>query len=255
MRKNKVKQMLKEGKNVVGTFVITPSRAVIEIFAAAGYDFVVIDAEHFMKNPETIEQMVTACEAVGITPFVRVQENVDLISRALDCGAMGIIAPHINTAEEAKEVVDTAKYLPMGNRGVCNPRAVTYGVNGVESMQNYYKEANEETMIIIQIETKTAVENMEEIAKVEGIDSFFIGPMDLSNTLGIVGEFDHPKLKEYTDRALKIGQDNNIPMSIMAFEGDSTNEFLEQGFQMIALGCDTIFLMQTAVEEMEKVKR
>ena len=82
-----------------------------------------------------------------------------IICRALDCGAQGIIAPHINTKEEAEKVVETAKYTPMGKRSVCNPRSVSYGVNGVESMQNYYKEVNKETMIICQIETKTTVEN------------------------------------------------------------------------------------------------
>lgn len=254
MKKNKIKQMVKEGKNVIGCFSVTNSQANIEVLAAAGYDFVVIDTEHFMMNPETIEHMVTACESAGIASLVRVQENVDLICRALDCGADGIIVPHVNTREEAELIVETAKYLPQGKRGVCNPRAVLYGVNGIESMQEYYKEANEETMVICQIETKTGVENMEEIVKVEGIDSLFVGPMDLSNTLGIVGQFDHPELKKYIDKALQIGKENNMPMSIMTFNGESTNEFLEKGFQIIAMGCDAIFLMQTATDEMKKVR-
>ncbi|MFW6421591.1 MAG: HpcH/HpaI aldolase family protein [Candidatus Bipolaricaulota bacterium] len=253
MRQNKVKRKLRDDQQVIGSFVVSDSRANIEVLAAAGYEFVVIDTEHFMKNPETIEHMVTTCEAVGITPFVRVQEDPSLISRALDCGAMGIIAPHVDTPEEARRVVDEAKYLPTGKRGACNPRAVTYGVNGIQSMVDFYRESNEETMVICQIETKTAVDNVEEIIQVEGIDSLFVGPVDLSNALGITGQFDHPKLKEQIDIVLETGLKNDMPVSTIAFDSQSANEFIEQGFQLIALAADSILLMRSAAEELSQV--
>lgn len=255
MRTNKVKQLLKEGKPAIGTFVVSASRAVVEVLAAAGYDFIIIDAEHFMINQETIEQMITSAEAAGITAFVRVQENVNLVARALDCGAMGIVAPMIETREQAQLLVETAKYRPIGKKGVCNPRGATYGVKGIDDMVNFFKKSNEETMIIAQIETKTAVENVEEIAKVKGIDALFVGPVDLSQSLGITGQFDHPLLNEYIDRALAGGKKHNMPMTMLSFDGEGSNKWLDKGFKMIVMGCDMMFLMGSAAQELGKVKR
>jgi 4-hydroxy-2-oxoheptanedioate aldolase len=255
MRKNKAKELLKEGKPAIGTFVVSGSRAALEVIAAAGFDFVVIDAEHFMINPETIEQMVTAAEAAGITAFVRVQENVNLVARALDCGAMGVVAPMIETREQAELLVQTAKYLPVGRKGVCNPRAISYGAKGIDTMVKFYKDYNDEIMLIAQIETKKAVDNITEIVKVKGIDSLFIGPFDLSQTLGVVGQFDNPLLNEHIDKALEVGKKNNMPMTILSFDGDSTNKWLDKGFKGIVMACDMMFLMGAATQELAKVKR
>ena len=165
LRKNKVKEILKEGKKAVGTFCVSNSRAVIETLAASGLDYVLIDTEHFMTNPETIEQMITAAEAAGVTPFVRVQENIDLIDRCVSAGARGVMVPMINTKEQAQEAVNAIKYAPIGKRGVCNPRAVTYGAKGLEDMLNFYKSENDEVMCILQMETEEAYKNLSEIIK------------------------------------------------------------------------------------------
>ncbi|MCD6574467.1 4-hydroxy-2-oxovalerate aldolase [Candidatus Aerophobetes bacterium] len=255
MRRNKVKQMLKAGKPVVGTFMVSRSVAALEVLAVAGFDFVIIDAEHFMKNPETIEHLIIASEAAGITPFVRVQENVYLIDRVLSAGARGVMVPMVNTREMAQAVVDVARYSPIGKRGVCNPRAVSYGVKGLEDMKAYYREENEDIMILAQIETAEGVKNFPEIVKVKGIDTFFIGPMDLSHSLGITGEFDNPLLKEHIDKVFELGKKANIPIGIMAFNAEETNEYIKKGFDLIAMGCDMMFLAQSAMEEMAKIKR
>lgn len=255
MRKNRVKEMLKMGKPVVGTFMVSRSVAVLEVLAVAGFDFVIIDAEHFMKNPETIEHLIIASEAAGITPFVRVQENVHLIDRALSTGARGVMAPMVNTKEIAQAAVDTAKYAPIGKRGVCNPRAVSYGAKGLEDMVAYFKEENNNIMILAQIETAEAVKNFPEILKVKGIDTCFIGPVDLSHSLGITGEFDNPLQKEYIEKALELGKKANMPMSIMSFNAQETNEYISKGFSLFAMGCDMMYLAQSATEEMAKVNR
>jgi 4-hydroxy-2-oxoheptanedioate aldolase len=255
MRRNRVKELLKEGKPVIGTFLVSNSRAAVEVLAAAGLDFVVIDAEHFMLNPETIEQLVTAAQLAGITPFVRVQENVNLVARALDCGAMGIVAPMIETKEQAELLVQTAKYLPVGRKGVCNPRAVTYGVNGMDSMVKFYKEYNDEIILMAQIETKKSVDNIDEIAQVKGLDALMVGPMDLSQTLGIVGQFDSPVLNKNIDKALAGAKKYNMPMAILSFDGESSNKWLDKGFNIIVMGADVFFLMNSASAEMGKIKR
>jgi 2-keto-3-deoxy-L-rhamnonate aldolase RhmA len=255
MRRNRVKELLKEGKPAIGTFLVSNSRAVLEVLAAAGLDFVIIDAEHFMLNPETIEQLVTAAEAAGITPFVRVQENVNLVARALDCGAMGIVAPMIETREQAELLVETAKYLPVGRKGVCNPRAIAYGVKGIDTMVKFYKEYNDEIIVMAQIETKKSVDNAEEIARVKGIDALMVGPMDMSQSLGIVGQFDSPVLNENIDKALATGKKYKMPMAILSFDGESSNKWLDKGFNMIVLGADVFFLMNNVVSELSKIKQ
>ena len=255
VRKNKVKQMISEGKPVVGTFMVSASRAVVEVLAVAGFDFVVIDAEHFLINPETIEQLITAAEAAGITPFVRVQENVNLIDRALSAGARGLVVPMVNTKEIAQAAIDAAKYAPIGKRGVCNPRAVTYGAKGFEDMKAYYKEENDNIMIIAQIETVEAVENFPEILTVKGIDSCFIGPVDLSHSLGITLELDSPLLKEYVDKAFELGKKAGMPMSILSISAQETNEYIKRGLLLIVMLGDTMFLAQAAMGELAKIKR
>ena len=254
-RKNKVKEMLKEGKKVVGTFCLSNSRASVEVIAACGMDYVLIDTEHFMTNPETIEQMITAAESAGIVPFVRVQENVNLIDRCVSAGARGVMVPMVNTKEEAQAAVDTIKYAPIGKRGVCNPRAITYGAKGLESMINFYKEENDNILLICQIETAQAVENLPEIIKVKGIDTLFVGRMDLSHSMGLTGQFDHPEVIKKVDQALKMGKDAGIPMSVITFNGEDTNKFFAQGFDLVTMACDLMFLSGAVSAEMAKIKR
>jgi len=255
MRKNKVREMLKKGKPVVGTFMVSASRAVLEVLAVCGFDFVLIDTEHFMVNPETIEQLITAAESAGVTPFVRVQENVNLIDRALSAGARGIMVPMCNTKEIAQAAVDVAKYAPLGKRGVCNPRAVSYGAKGLEDMQAYYREENDNVLLIAQIETAQAVDNLPEILKVKGIDSYFIGPVDLSHSLGKTAQFDAPLVQKYIDKAFQLGKGAKIPMSTISFNAEQSNEFFKKGYSMLTMAWDMMFLAEAARGELAKIKR
>ena len=141
----------------------------------AGFDFVVIDAEHSMKNPETIEHLIITAEAAGITPFVRIQENINLIERTFSVGARGIMVPMCNTKEYAQAVVDAGKYAPIGKRGVCNTRVASYGMKGLADMSRHFKTENDNILIMAQIETKEAVANIQEIMAVNGIDMVFLG--------------------------------------------------------------------------------
>jgi 4-hydroxy-2-oxoheptanedioate aldolase len=255
MRKNKVKKMLKAGKKVVGTFLASNSISNLEVLAMAGFDFVVIDAEHSMKNPETIEHLIITSEAAGITPFVRIQENIDLIERTLSVGARGIMVPMCSSKEYAQLVVDTAKYAPIGKRGVCNTRAANYGMKGLEDMSLQFKSENDNILIIAQIETKEAVDNLQEIMSVKGIDMIFVGPLDLSNSLGISCQFDHPELEKQIQGILRQAKKVNIPIGNLAFDGEEANRCFRQGFDFISMSCDTLFLADGAVRQLIKVKR
>ena len=190
MKKNNLKEVLKEGKNGFGTFLKFTDPAVVEIMGFAGFDFVIIDQEHGPISLQSAQNMLRAAESANITPVIRVTDNAEtLILRALDIGAQGIEIPQINTKSDALRAVKAVKYSPQGQRGLCRyVRAADYS-----SMDRYkyFKYASQETMIIAHIEGVEGINNLEEILSVAGIDVIFIGPYDLSQSLGIPGQINH----------------------------------------------------------------
>jgi len=252
---NRARKLLAEGKPAIGTFLVSRCQANLEVVAAAGYDFVVVDAEHFMVNPETIEHLVTAGEAAGIPTLVRVQENVHLIQRVLDCGAAGFVAPMVDTAEQAREIVQTAKYAPIGSRGVCNPRSVLYAAQGAGYMVDCYAEQNREQLVVVQTETVASLKNLPEIVDVDGIDCLFVGPWDLANSLGIRGQVDSPLLAEKVEEALKICDAKGVPAGILAWNGEDAARRIAQGFRFIICGGDMLFLAAAAQAELAAARQ
>jgi len=186
--------MLRENRPLLGFFIGFPSPAVVEMAGYAGFDFIIIDNEHGPASIETTENLVRAARAAGIPPIVRVSgANPKEILRTLDVGAAGIQVPQINTAEEARIAVDAAKYPPVGSRGVAfSNRAAGYGFFGGEA---HLAASNEKTVVVTHIETAEAVKNLDEMLAVEGIDVMFIGPNDLSVSMGYKGNFRHPDMQ------------------------------------------------------------
>jgi len=255
MKKSKIKELFKQNKSLLGGFVISRSQSSIEVLADVGYDFVVIDTEHFLINLESIEHLITASEAAGIAPFVRVQENADLVQRVLDCGAIGIVAPLINSAQEARKIVNAAKFSPIGKRGYCNPRSTLYGSRGTDYMLERYKQQNEETIVVIQIETVTAIKNLPEILEVDGIDCIFVGPWDLANSLGVAGKNESHILEEKIKEIVSMSNKKGIPTGIAAWDGEDANNRVKQGFNFIISLCDVPLFAAAARAELKKVKR
>lgn len=180
---------------VFGPFMKLNNPAIVEIFGNSGFDFVIIDTEHGPTSMETAENLVRAAELVGATPIVRVSSNdSDKISRALDIGAQGIQIPQISNKADAEKAVKSAKFFPLGERGVCRfVRAASYSA---KERYKYFSESNYETLIILQIEGLEGVKNIDEILKVDGIDILFLGPYDLSQSLGIPGQVDDPAVEK-----------------------------------------------------------
>jgi len=250
-----VDELISEKDVPVGTFLFSRSPGSLEVLAGAGYDFAVIGTEHFMANSETIERLVTVAEASDIVPIVRVGESVNMISRVLDCGARGILAPMINTVRQAREVVNAAKFPPIGERGVGNPRSTGYGVLGAEYMDKCYKQQNEDQAVIVQIETKKAVDNLTEIATVEGVDSLFIGPWDLAHSLERKGDSNREKLLEENIKlVLKQVQDIDVTLGIFSWDSADANRRIEQGFDYVVCAGDLIFLDKSARGELEEIR-
>ena len=176
-----------------------PSPHVVDIVGRLGFDWVLIDCEHGSISLESVELMVMAAEAAGVTPIARPPVNsFESIGQLMDRGVMGVQVPHVNTADQARRAVEAVKYHPMGERGMAaGVRSASYGYG--MSMAEYAERANGETLVCVQLEEAEAVRNVNEIAQVEGVDALFVGPSDLSQSLGHPGRPDAPVVKEAMD--------------------------------------------------------
>jgi 4-hydroxy-2-oxoheptanedioate aldolase len=194
----KFKCRMQDGERLLGFFIGTPSAATVEIAGLSGYDFVIIDTEHGPADIETVENMLRAASMHGMAGLVRVPDNsVASIQRVLDAGADGILVPHVASAAIAKDVVDRALFTPQGRRGVALARSSAYGIGDAKA---YYATRNQHTVVIVMIEDAEALPVVDEILAVPGIDAVFIGPGDLSSSLGYPGEPNHPAVQAEVSR-------------------------------------------------------
>jgi 4-hydroxy-2-oxoheptanedioate aldolase len=183
-------ELLRGSRPLLGMFVGIPSPALVEMCGHAGFDFVIVDNEHGPAGIESTEHMLRAARGAGIIPVVRTLEP-DIL-RILDIGASAIQVPQVNTAEQARRIVAAAKYPPVGNRGAAfSTRAAGYGFFGGEP---HVRASNEGTSVIVMAETRTAIDNIDEIVAVPGVDAVFFGPNDLSFSLGFPGQMQHPEV-------------------------------------------------------------
>lgn len=209
MIKNCLKPKLKEGKPVVGSFINIESPTAVEVLGLCGLDFVVVDGEH---NPILAHEAVNffrAAECVGVPALTRIGENAQqVIAKYMDTGCGGVMMPLVNSGEDAKRVVDAVKYPPVGRRGLAGVRATGYGLEG--PLADHVEQANENSVVVAQIETEQALRNADEIIGTDGVDVVFLGPTDLSVALGVHGEVKHPKVLEtiesLTERIVKAGK-------------------------------------------------
>lgn len=203
LKTNYLKRKLANNQKTLGTWNIIDSPMIVDIIASSGVDFIVIDAEHGAISFETAQIMGGLCESHGVTPIMRVGEiNESLILRALDIGMHGIQLPNITTKEDALDFVNFAKYPPLGVRGFSPyTKAGQYDVKNGPILT---KTANENTLLIANVEGEEGMSNLEEIVQVEGIDVIFIGLFDMSKSLGVPGEVEHPKVIEALDKAISM---------------------------------------------------
>jgi len=201
MMENKMKRKLLSGYPVLGVSVMFPSPQVVEMIGRLGFDWVLIDCEHGSLSPESVELMAMAAELSGLTPIARPWANTpEAILQVMDRGVMGVQVPHVNTASDAQRAVQAVKFHPLGNRGLAaRTRPAHYGFG--LSRASYVEMANRETLVCVQLEEEEALRNLDDILAVEGVDVFFIGPSDLSQSLGYPGQTDAPRVREAMDGA------------------------------------------------------
>jgi 4-hydroxy-2-oxoheptanedioate aldolase len=250
MKNNKAfTKKLGNGDLLIGTLISLNSPEIAEILSHSGYDWLFIDAEHGAFNPQQTQPML---QAAGDTPCViRVPAGDDVwIKKALDIGAAGIIVPQVHTAEQAEQIINQCKYSPAGNRGVGIGRAHTYGL----SFENTIRNANDETAIILQAESRAAIDNIEEIVKVPDLDAVLVGPYDLSASLGRIGEVNHPEVQEAINRVADVCKAAGIKLGYFGVNASAVKPAIDNGFTLIAVGVDTLFVIKSATETLEELK-
>lgn len=247
MRPNALKRKLRAGETVVGCFVGYPSAETVEVCGLAGFDFVLIDAEHGAITPHEAYHMVLAAEASGTTPLVRVPTNQQsVILGYLDIGAAGVMVPQVNSRAEAEAVVRAVKYHPHGRRGMAPTRAAGFGVR--QTLPDYIATANQETLVICQVESLQAVEALPEVLRVPGIDVLFVGPGDLSQSMGYPGQLDHPEVQATIERVLETARGHDVTLAMIAGSAEAANREIARGFRMI--GANAPSLLTVAAKQL-----
>ncbi|HYA57416.1 MAG TPA: aldolase/citrate lyase family protein [Thermoplasmata archaeon] len=235
---------LRESRDVsFGTWISSSSLVCVDALKGMGFDWFMIDNEHAQVNPETMAAMVAVLGDGGAVPFVRVG-NVDqyLIKQALDSGAHGILVPLVNTEAQARAAVAFAKYPPEGVRGAAAAAASRYGKN----LANYLRRANAETTVGVQIETREALENLEAIAQVEGVDLLFVGPQDLTLNLGLVDDRTNPKVRAAMRSVVDACRRHGKVAGTLVVSPEEKKAAVGIGFRFISLASDIRFLIQGA---------
>ncbi|MGE7545986.1 HpcH/HpaI aldolase family protein [Sporosarcina newyorkensis] len=246
---NKTKANLKEEKKTIGSWLQLASPLSAEIIAKAGFDWALIDMEHAPSDIMTLINQCQALKAYDVEPFVRAPWNDKvIIKQILDAGVYGVLVPYVNTAEEARQVVAAAKYPPEGVRGIApSPRAGGFGMNGL----NYLKHANEQVMTIVAIETPEAVENIEEILAVEGLDGVFVGPMDLATSMG---HFCNPAAEEVQNAIAKVEEATSKSDKFIGTVAGSIEQAMslyEKGYTFVVAMSDSVSLGKLAIQNVE----
>ncbi|MGH9340654.1 MAG: HpcH/HpaI aldolase family protein [Acidobacteriota bacterium] len=239
MKQNKTKAKLKAGETVLGCFVRYPDAALIEVLGYYGWDFLVFDAEHGTIEARHCENMVRAAELQDVTPIVRVTTNqAPVILRLMDTGAQGLHIPMINSLPDAQAAVASVKYHPCGGRGLAGVRASDYGQAG--SYADYCATANAETLIAAHIETGKAVDHLPDIVKVQDLDVIFIGPTDLSHSLGFPGQVQHPEVQKTMDRIAEIVAGSDKFLGIMVGDAQAAREWHKRGARYITVAFESV---------------
>ena len=252
MQTNLIKQKLSSGEACRGIWLTTPSPFSARVLARLPLDWLMIDMEHSPVDVSTLAQMLAAiAEAGGPAPFVRVsQASVENMKHALDNGAFGVITPMINTREEAEQVVTWSKFPPEGQRSFGSYYSgLSFGL----SMGDYLRAANQQTVIGVQIESKAALDNLDEIFSVPGLDLAFVGPVDLSISLGLdpLPENPHPLFQEALTKIMVAAKKRKLPLGIFCSNGAAAAARINQGFQFVNVTSEAACLTRGVLAELD----
>jgi len=248
------KKKLTAGEAVFGTMITECLRPeVVTALAASGVDFFIVDTEHSPGDLHEIEALARASRQFNIAPLVRITENeYFLIARALDCGAAGVVAPRIHSAEAARRVVEAVKLPPVGRRGF-GMRGILTDFAGTTTAEGVER-SNRETIVVVQVESGEALDDLENIVAVPGIDATLIGPHDLSISLGIPGQFTHEKMKAGIRRVAEVCGRSPVAAGIHLGEVARLCELRGQGYRFLTYSSDLALMMKSLKEGMDALR-
>lgn len=242
--KRDIKKKLAEGEVTIGSWMQICDASVAEIMGRAGYDWVAVDLEHGDGLQKDLTDIFRALELGGTLPFARLSDTQPThIKQTLDLGAKGLIFPMIESGEQLEEAISWALYPPEGKRGIGFCRANLFG----KDFEPYFQSADQ-IPVVAQIEDIKAVKNLDAILSVKGLDAIMIGPYDLSGSMNLTGRFEHPDFKKVLDEVAVKAKAYKIPMGLHVVQPgrQQLQEKIDQGYQFIAYGIDTVFLYGTA---------
>lgn len=249
-----LKEILRNKQPTIGSWLSLGSIEVAEILARSGFDWLVIDLEHSATDRNQAQQLIRVVELNDVPPLVRVAKNHPSdIKQAMDAGAHGVIVPQVNSAEDAERAVKATKYAPRGTRGTGLWRAHNYG----KAFKEYCDWLEQESVVIVQIEHIQAVENIDAILAVEGVDGYMVGPYDLSASLGRPGEFEHPAVQQALDAlsAAIARSPKSAGFHIVHPNPDDLESKLAAGYSFIAYGVDMIYLQEIAANHLAQARK
>ncbi|MCQ3014382.1 aldolase/citrate lyase family protein [Pseudomonas tremae] len=234
LRTNTLKSKLGNGQPVYGLISSIPAPAAIELIAEAGFDFVIIDMEHVLINPETVENMIRVAESYGLTPLVRVADlNPKTLLRLLDGGAQGIVLPMIESPEQLADAITACKYHPLGRRSLNAGRPGSFGKH---SLAQYVEAANQQIMVVAMIESAEGVRRAAEIAAVPGLDMILEGAADLSQSLGMPWQIDQPDVQQALSDTWQAAQAAGVAYCTIPRQPGDAARWLARGVKAFVLG-------------------
>ena len=256
MRTNHVKEKLRRGEPALGAWLSLPGVVSARVMARMGFDWLLVDMEHTAHNPVLMSEMVGAIADAGTcAPFVRVPYNsVEWFKWALDAGAWGVIVPMVNSRAEAMRAVEWSRYPPIGTRsigGVFGPSGF-----GVADWTVYAQTANEEIMVVVQIESQPALDALDDILSVPGLDAAFIGPNDLHAHIGLPASSDgaEPEFLAALERIKASAKQHHVPLGIFSSNGDTSAERIRQGFQFISVTTDISSMISGVTQNLQRAR-
>ena len=244
---NRLKKAIVEKGCAIGTFLGVSTPSIVEIMGYTGLDFVVIDTEHGPYDAMPVGDLIRAADAKGLSPLVRVADVTHKeIQRAADSGAEGIIIPCLSKIDDFKKAVDLCKYAPLGNRGFIKARGSGFGNEpwATGTLEDYMQSSNEKVLLLPQCETGEALADIEAIAAIDGIDGIFIGPFDLSISMGIPGQFDAPVFRQAIDRVLTACKNAGKLCMIFTSSAAEAKACISRGFDAVANNIDSAMFLQ-----------
>jgi len=255
IRPNRLKRLLAEGKTPIGVFLIEfRQAAVLQILADCGFDFVIIDNEHGVFSIESIAELSRAARLLDLMPIVRIPDHAyPWIAQALDAGAIGIMAPRIETPAQVAGVVRSMKYPPMGSRG--NATGMGYMEFRSGPVGEVLRRENEETFLVVQIETRGAVENLEAIMSTPGVDAALVGPNDMAIALGVPGATDGPEVRAVIERVIEVGRRVGTASAVHMRDLDAALRWIGKGVRMLSFRSETILLADAGREAVDQLRK